>query len=551
MSKYGGIPVQPEGGSKFGGVPVDAPASNTDWMLNYDPTQDMSGFEKFAAGAGKGIVDIGRGIGQLFGITDEDAIEQSRELDAPLMETGAGLGGNVAGQILAALGGGSALRGLGAAGQALGAMRAGRTLSGAGTALTAPSSYKAAIGSGAALGAVQPTVGDESRLQNLALGGAAGAGGQLLANVAGKIIRPTAGLSETDKALAQSLEQKGVSLDALDLTESKPLKTLESVFENIPFTAGKATERATNRMKSYTRAALRTMGEDADEVTPELLESASKRIGSRFNELVQDTPINADAQFFADIKAIIGSAEKLPKSLQPKGSKGALNDLLGMEKFLQAGQQPQITPETYQLIRSALSKKALGMKMNNPQGAAEIGKVQSALDSLVERNLGGDKLTAWKDARRQWRNFKILEKAADSNQQVLSSGMFRPNDLARASRSVGKEKVVRGKSELAQLAREGAKFANVTPDSGTAQRMMLQGLVTGGLGGLGLGAGVDPALLAAGIASPMALQRALYSPAARSYLTGAAADAIPPALGQAGRTALVRGSVPLLGVADD
>lgn len=66
-----------------------------------DPTKGMSGYEKFMAGVGKGFVDIGRGVGQLIGVVDEEDVARSRERDAPLMRTGAGLAGNITGNIAA------------------------------------------------------------------------------------------------------------------------------------------------------------------------------------------------------------------------------------------------------------------------------------------------------------------------------------------------------------------------------------------------------------------------------------------------------------------
>lgn len=71
-----------------------------------DPTEGMSGGEKFAAGAGKAVVDVGRGLGQfvptdLSGgrLVSREDVAASRRQDAPLMATGAGLAGNVAGNV--------------------------------------------------------------------------------------------------------------------------------------------------------------------------------------------------------------------------------------------------------------------------------------------------------------------------------------------------------------------------------------------------------------------------------------------------------------------
>lgn len=118
----------------------------------YDPTAGMSGFEKFAAGAGKAITDIGRGVRQYLpeaiGGMSRQELEESRQLDKPLMETGPGMGGNIFGNMVMA------------APTAI--IPGAATIPGA--ALT-----------GAAYGALQPGINAEERLKNVAIGGVAGA----------------------------------------------------------------------------------------------------------------------------------------------------------------------------------------------------------------------------------------------------------------------------------------------------------------------------------------------------------------------------------------
>lgn len=76
-----------------------------------DPTAGMSGIEKGLAGAGKAFVDLGRGAGSIatdafpglasLGIPTRRDVDESKRLDAPLMDTGAGLAGNIIGNIAA------------------------------------------------------------------------------------------------------------------------------------------------------------------------------------------------------------------------------------------------------------------------------------------------------------------------------------------------------------------------------------------------------------------------------------------------------------------
>lgn len=113
-----------------------------------DPTEGMSGFSKFAAGAGKAIYDVGRGVGQLAGVVSEQDVADARKRDEALMNTGAGMAGNIVGNVgmyapLALVPGANTV---------------------AGGALV-----------GAASGALQPTAEGESRLANAAIGGVTGA----------------------------------------------------------------------------------------------------------------------------------------------------------------------------------------------------------------------------------------------------------------------------------------------------------------------------------------------------------------------------------------
>lgn len=78
--------------------PKDYKALQT--VENYNPTDEMSTLEKFNAGMGKAFYDIGQGAAQLVGFGESSSeLEDRRALDAPLMKTGAGMAGNIAGNI--------------------------------------------------------------------------------------------------------------------------------------------------------------------------------------------------------------------------------------------------------------------------------------------------------------------------------------------------------------------------------------------------------------------------------------------------------------------
>lgn len=152
-----------------------------------DPTEGMSTGEKFLAGTGKAVADIGRGVGQLarnvmpdraadaIGLPNQADIDEAKRLDAPLMATTAGTAGNVTGNIAAAI--------------PTAFIPGAQGLSGA--AIT-----------GGVLGLVQPVASDESRTRNTLLGAGAGAAGV----VAGRVL--AAGAKGT-KALVEPFTDKG------------------------------------------------------------------------------------------------------------------------------------------------------------------------------------------------------------------------------------------------------------------------------------------------------------------------------------------------------
>lgn len=138
---------------------------------------DMSGTDKFLAGAGKAFVDVGRGAGQMLGLVDQASADEAKRLDAPLMDSGAGMAGNIGGNLMTAfIPGGNTVKGA--------------TLVGAG------------------LAALQPTATGEDRWENALKGGAFGLAGA----GAAKAIGAGRGAASTKmEALAERVKAKAAA----------------------------------------------------------------------------------------------------------------------------------------------------------------------------------------------------------------------------------------------------------------------------------------------------------------------------------------------------
>ena len=94
-----------------------------------DPTEGMGGMAKFNAGVGKALTDIGQGAAQMVGMgPNAEEVRNRRELDRPLMRTGAGMAGNIGTNIaalapLAVAPGGATIAGAGTLGAISGALQ--------------------------------------------------------------------------------------------------------------------------------------------------------------------------------------------------------------------------------------------------------------------------------------------------------------------------------------------------------------------------------------------------------------------------------------------
>jgi hypothetical protein len=232
-----------------------------DFSERVDPTDGMSGTEKFAAGAGKAVADLGLGVRQLGAkaadfvspreqtlsglVTGNDnsrsaeiqkEVDEVKGRDKALMDTGAGFTGNIAGNVAMSVLPGLGLAGIGkAAGQA-GMQAAGKAL------LASPATFGGAA-TQATMGAVQsglqPVATGESRAGNTALGAVGGA----LVPVAGMALKGVKSAVEPlyeggrQQILARTL--RGAAGEGTDDVISKLAQAKELVPGSLP-TAGEA-----------------------------------------------------------------------------------------------------------------------------------------------------------------------------------------------------------------------------------------------------------------------------------------------------------------------
>jgi hypothetical protein len=151
----------------------------------------MSNFKKFRAGVGSGLNNVGRQLGNIVGTVSDDEIEQLRQRDAPLRETGAGGFGAIVGEAAPFIAAGG--------------------LAGAGMKAAGIGGKSLPLALGMTEGAAQGAVlgGPGNRTSGAAVGAAIGAAGHGIARGGKRLTTGLVKQSDEAKELARTMKWRG------------------------------------------------------------------------------------------------------------------------------------------------------------------------------------------------------------------------------------------------------------------------------------------------------------------------------------------------------
>jgi hypothetical protein len=337
---------------------------------------------------------------------------------------------------------------------------------------------------------------------------------RLVGGVAGGIVGPRAITPLPQKASVSEhvkvLEREGVPVSAGQASGRKALRWAESVADDTPLAGGRASAMQEQTGEAFTRAALRRVGEDAPRATPQVLDSAFARIGGQFDDLAQRNTMKADAGLISKVKSVADDYTNLKgESARAPIIENTLNDLrAAIQKH-----DGEIPGKFYQTWRSDLDKAARGARMDPPLQDA-LFKMRNSLDEAMGASIAPADKMAWAQARRQYRNMIVIEKAARGAGEATAQGLISPSKLRNAVEQQHGRSYVRGKGDFAELARAGEAVLKPLPQSGTGPRVAMQG----GLAAMGgLMAGAPGAAL--GFAGQGLSARALMSSPMQRYLS--------------------------------
>jgi len=344
------------------------------------------------------------------------------------------------------------------------------------------------------------------------------------------------GIGAERAKLLQTLKSEGIPVTGGQATGSNTLRYAESELGGM-----KAQNFMEAQGEAFTKAALKKAGITAERASPEVMDNAFTTIGRQFDDLSARNPLVPDAQLandlrgtFKDYTSLVNQSQRAP----------IVEEMIRDVATRLSGGQP-LSGEAYKAIRSRLDRAARGSK-SDPELSDALFGIRNALDDAVERNIVANNPAdagAWKEVRRNYRNMIALENAAVGSGDNAALGLISPAQLRSATVRQNKRDYVRGKGDLAELARAGEGIMRPLPQSGTAPRTAARNLgtalpaVIGGL--LGGAAGNIPGAAmgaAAGAIAPSAIGAALLSRPGRAYLGN---QAIKPLSVSDGRNAAV------------
>ena len=442
----------------------------------------------------------------------QESINTAKTRDEPLMKTGAGLAGNVAGNLAMLL--------------------PTAFVPGANT-------YSGATAIGALSGLLSPVATGESRTTNTVLGAGAGLGGQAIANTIGRLAHPfRSQLTPRQTQLAGTLEQAGVPLDASQLTGSKVLSNVNAAMSNLPLSAGAEQAKRVAQQEAFNRAVGASFGAEGPALTDDVVTAARNKISREFTNLAARNTLDANK-----LDGPLALLERnLIRNNTPDVARVARNRIDDILERVTP--QNTITGQAYRNLDSEIGSQA--RKAANGDLRNALHDVQNVLRDAMDASISPQDQAAWHAVRGQYAN---MMRAGESTVRSPTGDVSPLTLLNRVQGGSGGRPAT---PELRELSRAGAAFLpSRVGDSGTAQRLLYQGLLTGGAGGLGYMGTDDPmkagAIAGVSLMTPRAIQALINSPAGRAYLSRGLFDISPVTQGML-RSA---GTAGLLGLAQE
>lgn len=291
---------------------------------------------------------------------------------------------------------------------------------------------------------------------------------------------PKPNVSQAVKDLAATAKNKfGIDLSLDQIAPSAVRDTVQKISQNIPGSGVDAFQA--KQAGQWMKGVAKTLGEDADNLTPEVINNYLTRAGKDFETPLAGKTINFSQGDINGLADIATAAKRKVSTGLADVVQNNVNDVLDNLSQFKVGEARSVPGEKLASLRSQLLQDLPGIEGGARQ---QVAKIIDKIDEVVGRHLSPAETKQLATARLQWRNFRtiepLLEKSAD--------GMINPTQLMQkvaSSKYIKASRKAIGEDDLVDLAKIGAKFMAKKGGSDTAQKVAYMKV-----GGAGLTGGV-------------------------------------------------------------
>lgn len=424
--------------------PAEYDPESEAFKAKYGATSGMSGIQKFLAGTGRGMMNIGRNLGNVVGLVDDQTIRDANQRDSDLLSTGAGMAGNFLGEtaILTPL-----TLGYGAGANAL---RAGGT---AARVLANP--ITRGVIEGGAQGAI--SAGPDNRAQGAFVGGITGSALPFLGKGIGKVAR---GMKRTPEA--QRLLDEGISLTPGQMNPKGMFNHAEEAMQSAPLVGSVIRNARQSAEEQFQRAAIQR-----GSFTP------LRKVGSPQEHL--DRAYDSFEPLYDQVKGIAMQAPSDTDITRAVSNINVFADDAAREKVAkfvnnQVTALKTQTPDSADLLKIRTNiRRAAREADRDPAKAAEaqlLNEVEKTFTDTIQRQLTPDAHSALRRADLRYGVHKITEKAVAKGRD--RPGGFTPTMLSQAIKeSTDAGAYARGGGRLRDLSQAAAATFDVkSPPTG-------------------------------------------------------------------------------------
>jgi hypothetical protein len=329
---------------------------------------------------------------------------------------------------------------------------------------------------GAMLNALTTPVTDENKsfitqkAKQAVTGGIAGGVGGAVIKGASKLVEPVSNaLSKSGNEAVKTLREAGVPIDIAQATGSKAWQREKAALADNPFTAGKEAEFAATQKAAYNKAIAKTMGEEADSITPEVIQRAKDRLGQNYDDIAMRNNIHFDKELNSSIKNIESEAQQVLNPEQFSTIKRQVDNILA--KADENG--GALHGDQYLSLKRVLDKVSKKSDTDVANYAKELKEtLLEGLSRSAEKSGNGADVKLLKETNKQYGNMKKIEDVALKDPEGNVSPALLHNSLATKGK---RNAIYQEDPQLANLARAGKQIlSNTTPNSGTMARMLAQ-----------------------------------------------------------------------------